>query len=470
MFLRRPTTDGINIGTCYSILQKCIRRGLLQESLYYGNLVYKDGTPNALRKRLVMYCLEDMCRLDLALEVKDAPDSKLCDYIQLVVRNKKTHLSASLSRIVLYRLENGIPLHSDMKILEKSMTMFIHEDWVQLRKYLGKDVSKLFTFMSKNVLVLVVFELFNSRPELSYPLDRTLETIEPKRFDEVPSWAKDKHVVGGTKGYKFFYENGLVMKNTVYPIDPYKEESLEIYLSDEKTFGNGKTSQVLARLRDDDMVKLLETRFKNVIQIQLLTRRNNPKVYFCTDGEQKKVVKGPLNQDFVERIQIMETLKTHLRVPTLNVSFEKIQNRTWMISNSLVDYTNDFVVKKSKLETERKIYDGPKADLRDITKNFMNLVEAHLIKNLAGTGDVAQRNYLVSNNEVYSVDDMFCDTQHLTSFPKGSKVFKEKWSSQLQIHKKEIDDLFVEWKNRLSDGTDTQIFIDRLEAVKTHLK
>ena len=61
MFLSRPTKDkGISIGICYSVLQKCIRRCMTEEALYYGKLIFNDGTPNSLRKRLIQSCLEDM--------------------------------------------------------------------------------------------------------------------------------------------------------------------------------------------------------------------------------------------------------------------------------------------------------------------------------------------------------------------------------------------------------------------------
>ena len=38
-FLRKSTSEG-NVGLLYSILQKCIRRGLEKESLYYANIIY----------------------------------------------------------------------------------------------------------------------------------------------------------------------------------------------------------------------------------------------------------------------------------------------------------------------------------------------------------------------------------------------------------------------------------------------
>ena len=69
-FLRRETKEpGVSIGMCYSIFQKTIRRCMTSEALFYGKLIFNDGTPNSLRKRLVMSCLEDMANLELALEI-----------------------------------------------------------------------------------------------------------------------------------------------------------------------------------------------------------------------------------------------------------------------------------------------------------------------------------------------------------------------------------------------------------------
>ena len=43
-FLRKQTSEG-SIGLLYSIIQKCIRRGLEEECLYYSNILYNisDG-------------------------------------------------------------------------------------------------------------------------------------------------------------------------------------------------------------------------------------------------------------------------------------------------------------------------------------------------------------------------------------------------------------------------------------------
>ena len=45
----------------------------------------------------------------------------------------------------------------------------------------------------------------------------------------------DKHVPGGTKGYKFFIENSLVVNENIYENgDKFGEECSKVYLDDEK--------------------------------------------------------------------------------------------------------------------------------------------------------------------------------------------------------------------------------------------
>ena len=44
-FLGKSTSEG-NVGLLYSILQKCIRRGLENKALYYANIIYNEASIN----------------------------------------------------------------------------------------------------------------------------------------------------------------------------------------------------------------------------------------------------------------------------------------------------------------------------------------------------------------------------------------------------------------------------------------
>lgn len=231
MFLEKKTSDkDIDMGLCYSILQKCVRRCLINESLYYGKLIFYDGTPNALRKRLVMYCLEDMARLDLALEIFNSEDNKLISYIQIVAKNKKSRITDWYNIVCYHSFHKKLELskeNQNEEILEgyKIMDLQLKEDYKEIRKFLGKDLSKLYTYMNKLSFVWVLKILWDRREELRYPLDRTVEPIKAKKFFKIPKYALDKHVLNGTPGLKFFFENGAVINNKIYKNEPYEIEA-----------------------------------------------------------------------------------------------------------------------------------------------------------------------------------------------------------------------------------------------------
>ena len=87
----------------------------------------------------------------------------------------------------------------------------------------------------------------------------------------------DKHVPGGTKGYKFFIENSLVVNENIYENgDKFGEECSKVYLDDEKNIGNGKTN-VLYKLWKEGIQDIYEKvipGYKDVVQVQLITSNN----------------------------------------------------------------------------------------------------------------------------------------------------------------------------------------------------
>ena len=153
-FLKKNTSEkGISLGICYSIFQKCVRRCMVEESLFYGKLIFNDGTPNSLRKRLIMSCLEDMANLNLALEIMKAEDNLLFDYIKILCQNKKTHISSWYQRVCLdYAIYNSKTSNEEIK---KGIEMQIYEknkNYKEIRKFLGKELGKLYTFTGKQRL------------------------------------------------------------------------------------------------------------------------------------------------------------------------------------------------------------------------------------------------------------------------------------------------------------------------------
>tara|TARA_A100001015_G_scaffold135243_1_gene150058 strand:- start:100 stop:819 length:720 start_codon:yes stop_codon:yes gene_type:complete len=239
MFLERKTSDEeIDMGLCYSILHKCVRRCLINESLYYGKLIFQDGTPNALRKRLIIYCLEDMARLDLAIDIFNADENKLLFYIQIVAKNKKTRIT-DWFRIICREYHKKSKCCNDNIELTKGIGIQDFEskkDYKSIRKFLGKDLSKLYTFMDKVSYLWILKILWEKREELRYSLNKNINPkLRPIKFEKIPKFALDKHVLNGTPGLKFFFENGAVIENRIYQEDPYEKEAKKIaYLNENK--------------------------------------------------------------------------------------------------------------------------------------------------------------------------------------------------------------------------------------------
>ena len=164
-----------------------------------------------------------------------------------------------------------------------------------------------------------------------------------------------------------------------------------------------------------------------------------------------------------------ERLKKILEIPYLDVCINNFKGDLWMISENLSDYSSDFVIKESKLESSRKIYSGPKSDcdlyeaINDLP--FMMLMKSVLIKALVGTGDVVQRNFIMKDNIVYSIDDQYCDNCSINLIPRGSNSFKAQWKSKMVEYIEPIINLIDKWDNTLPDE-----FHIRLEMIKIELQ
>lgn len=416
-FLRKPCRDNLTMGVVYSCFQKCIRRGLLEESIYYGTVIFEDGTPNALRKRLCLITLEDTCRLDVACDMMNAQDNELLDYVQILVHLKKTHISAWAQRLVLENLlfKGTIELTEELLKIEELMVLMLDKKNKQIRDLLNaqrKGYGKLYTFTNKSRLVLSSY-ILSERKELQYTIDSRIRDVDGRKFDTIPFWVFDKHVSGGVKGYEFFIKEGLKSVNTLYDFEKedYRVMCVEIYLRSEV-----KSGKVVEELQKETFEGF--EGYTNVIQIQLLTRRNHPKVYFATDviNGQKLVIKGPLTTTEVKTISWSEGLKRTLGENELNFKIVTIGGKQYMITDSIVDYetcTSEW--KESKLECSR-IYTGKKAEFSwDVLCNCTHIwgfVKAYLLKLLLGANDFASRNFIIdSNNKVYSVDDASYHTQ-----------------------------------------------------------
>ena len=454
-FLRKQTSEG-SIGLLYSIIQKCIRRGLEEESLYYSNILYKEGTPNSLRKRLVYVTNEDICNLKLAKEIMECKDEDLFKYIIVCCRMKKTHDSAWLSRLALHYSMNNLKTDDEELIESMKITEFIRKnDYKSVREYIGKEYNKLYSFTDKNNLVWASYILLKNRSELNQDYDINIDICKGKKFNSIPNWVMDKHVSGGTKGYKFFFDNSLVVNENIYGDkgDKFSEECKKVYLDDEKNLGNGKTKILYKMWKENiDKYEKIIPGYKNIVQIQLITSKGKPSVYFVTDKKDNKkyVLKGPITCDMRKQIMKTEKIKKVLEFNHLNIEFINILGENWMKMDSLLDYDfNNKELKTSKLEENVYIYNGENNNynFNDINEeNFMELFKNYMLRLVIGANDHCARNFITDGIKVYSIDDHSVD-QDFNDFNdiKMKKDIKLKWNEYIIKNKIEILEILNKW-------------------------
>ena len=466
-FLRKQTSEG-SVGLLYSIIQKCIRRGLENESLYYSQILYNECTKNCLRKRLIYVCNEDISNLKLSQEILECDDNDLFKYLIICCRMKKTHESAWLSRLALHYAMNNLKTElEELNMAIEYTNLVKKEDFKSIRQYLGK-YSKMYSFTSKNNLVWASHILFHNRPELNQPYDINdihLEEITPKKFNEIPFWVKDKHVPGGTKGYEFFFKNSLIMNKRLYEEDIYERETKTVYLNDEKKLGNGKTKILYNKWKESE---LNFPGFKDIVQVQLLTRKNNPKVYFATSttDNKKYVLKGPMKLDMRKSVMKTENLKKLLDLNHLNVEFIDLFNQNWMKSDSLNDYdVNLKELKTSKLEGEVYIYSGPSNNFNFIdinTNNFLKLFTQYLFRLVTGANDHCARNFIIKQDIIYSIDDHSVSNTFEFNNIKMKKSIKITWNNYIIFYKKDIIEILDQWNIKIKDYKKTNLRINEL--------
>ena len=471
-FLRRETSEG-NIGLIYSIIQKTIRRGLENKCLYYSKILYNEGTPNSLRKRLCYIINEDIGHIVLSNEVMNCEDSELFKYVIICCRLKKTHDPAWLSRLSLdYCINNKHTNDFELNEGKKLTYLVKNKDYKNIRKYINK-YSKLYTFTDKNNLVWASYILFNNRKELNQPYDLNLELIEPKKFDIIPFWVRDKHVIGGVSGYKFFFENSLVVNIKLYESgDKFGDECKKVYLDDENNGLNSKTKHIQKLWNDIEKFEKKIDGYIDVIQIQLITSKGKPNTYFATDvtNNKKYVLKGPIDYKFSKQVQTTELLKKKLKLPELNIEIININDIRWIKSDCLLDYnTNSKILKSSKLEENVLIYNSDNCNVdfdTMIDTHFIKIFEQYLFRLLCGCNDHCSRNFIYKNDIIYSIDDHSLDLP-ITNLDniKMKKKTKEIWNKKIIDNKIEILNILKKWINLLTSDKYKQKCYDLISLI-----
>lgn len=255
------------------------------------------------------------------------------------------------------------------------------------------------------------------------------------------------------------------MNKRLYEEDIYERETKTVYLNDEKNLGNGKTKILYNKWKESE---LNFPGFKDIVQVQLLTRKNNPKVYFATSttDNKKYVLKGPMKLDMRKSVMKTENLKKLLDLKHLNVEFIDLFNQNWMKSDSLNDYdVNLKDLKTSKLEGEVYIYSGPSNNFNfdDINENnFLKLFTQYLFRLLTGANDHCARNFIVKQDIIYSIDDHSVSNTFEFNNIKMKKSIKTTWNNYIIFYKKDIIEILNQWNIKTKDYKKTNLRINSL--------
>ena len=223
----------------------------------------------------------------------------------------------------------------------------------------------------------------------------------------------------------------------------------------------------------------MDKQFKDIIQIQLLTRRNHPRVYFVTDkiDNKKYVIKGPLDEKYIKNILRTENIKKELNINNLNGKMIEINNEKYIRFDSLINYSNDKIKKSSKIEGEVEVYNGKNCNLvyEDIIKDkelFMEFMKYYLCKILVGASDFCSRNFIRKENKIYSVDDHYSreNIESLDKIKMKRCIWLKFYELIIKNKKDIINNIINDWKNILKDNKYLLLRLNKIENIIIEFK
>ena len=468
MFLKNKSASGkFTFDIVYSCIQKSIRRNDLELSFEMVK-EFKDY-PNALKKRLIYICCEDLPNLYLIRDIYNTEPTidKLVPYVKIMCEHIKC-------REVIMGFRVACQDELNKKDFDKNDNMYTwcQKLYTQLCKHdsdckpvldylMDKfpilsdfKIGKVFNFINKNRVVLysiiayftidyITKENYGDYIKLNKPFEFNFNDLI------LPNYVYDKHVKispESQKTYEFFMNNIILIPRK--PETDLEIKGKELYITTNKASGEYIS---YSRYKYD---KVPEYKFEDLelIQTQLITGRFKPRTWFCND----KVIKGPLDDLQISQLILSDKLKKLFELKRIHTKVIKIDDKFYLMFDNLIpiDKTKT-IIKSSKLETNVTIYNG---DLYVLSsKNFIELdehIKLEVIKNLIfrkiiGTNDTCDRNIIIYNNEVASIDDPVLLQETSYMFKKhitNSNVRK----SYEEVYDKDKDKITT-WLNNIRD-------------------
>ncbi len=443
-FLRKQTHHGHTMGDAYSAFQKYVRRGDVDNSLYWGNQIGRHF-PNALRKRIIQHSLEDAGHLEFAQHVSNLKTTTweiLAKWICALCILPKTRSAAWLNRVAVDYVGDIDKSPSNVvRYAAEALEMHRDGDKTKMKRRYGKECIKVYTDVNNEILA--IHSLILMREDVIAP--PRIKFIDVPKVDletvrELPDWIFDKHTSKGKRlgrGYEHFFET-MVVYPRLFEVDPFEEEAKMLYL-------NGKEQRVRHILYSSNIPEV----FTNILQAQPVTGKHKPKVWFATDTTGKQVVvKGPLTPLDMDLIMKTEALKILLGLPHTNI---RVLER-FVVQDCLVDYTK--VEKRTvstKLESNVCV---PVADSVPTWEHDMlndpelayNIMMALLFRKIAQTNDTCTRNFIVIGKDIVSIDDAYVGKETPYMWKTKLVVQKMKYVTALDSVWERVQATIQQWE------------------------
>ncbi len=198
--------------------------------------------------------------------------------------------------------------------------------------------------------------------------------------------------------------------------------------------------------------------YTNVVQIQPITGRAKARAWFATaDNKKQVVIKGPVKSAEAEAVMKTETLKRSLGLPHANVRVEGDKDSYIVADNLVGDYTTfPTKVVTTKLEKEVTVIDCEKANMCIWDQAMLaedgktqNLLVALAFRKVAGANDTCNRNFVLSGETVYSVDDAAVEKETAHIWSKGLVKPKASYEAALTKHWDAVKATLESWKSKV---------------------
>ena len=504
MFLRNVGASGrFTFDVIYSCLQKSMRRNDYALALEMVK-EFKDY-PNALKKRLIYDCCEDCPNLYLINAIYNTkPEmTKLAPFVKIICEHIKCR-----EVILGFRVACQTPKLDPNEDFEDADDMFkwcqrlfsklcvTNGDCDSLIKYFitkypqlkEMKLSQIYNFINKNRLALYAVIAFFKIPYITKqdygvytPISTFDFTFDPKLV--LPKYVYDKHVRSSPpeqKSYKFFIEN--IVLSPRMPKTKLEMEGERLYITTNQASGEfikpdtpnsvaptgstklrtktKSTSKPANEGKVDDPLTATSINQLKLLQVQLITAKHKPRVWFCND---RYVLKGPMTSEQCEQLELSDKLKALFQLKTVNYRRLTLDGKLYLLSDCLydVDY-NNFIVKSSKLESNVNIYNGPIHGIDNSSiKSYLPHIQLDLLKNLAfrkliGTNDTCERNIIIDPklNFVASIDDpvLLTDTPFIFKKQITNKPLKTAYQNMIKEFGAEVQGFIDECTLRLLDS------------------